>query len=169
MLSSRGGAVASGGECQVVSPWGSPQPHGGPEGWGPEGNSPSSVRCPGLVGVSTNPSKAGWCPHDNSYGYSPGLGVTVNFIITVNLGHNHWQVSHASLCGSNTCHGFFPLIAWIFPLSLLLTLSLLRTLSHGCSIYFQKTKSTVGSFCSPRPIPCSLMTTPNSRTARESH
>ena len=74
------------------------------------------------MGVSTNPSKAGWCPHDNSYGYSPGLGVTVNFIIN-NLGHNHWKVSHASLCGSNTCHGFFPLIACIFPLSLAYSLS----------------------------------------------
>lgn len=72
-------------------------------------------------------------------------------------------------CRSNTCHGFFPLIAWLFPLSLAYSLSLSSLPFHTAAqlTYFQKTKSTVGSFCSPRPIPCSLMTTPNSYTARE--
>lgn len=72
-------------------------------------------------------------------------------------------------CRSNTCHGFFPLIAWLFPLSLAYSLSPSSLPFHTAAqlTYFQKTKSTVRSFCSPRPIPCSLVTTPNSHTARE--
>ena len=68
-------------------------------------------------------------------------------------------------------------LPWLLPLDCLALSSLSHLLSLSLSslpfhtaaqlTYFQKTKSTVGSFCSPRPIPCSLMTTPNSHTARE--